>query len=386
MPFPTVRLLAACVGAAAALSAPAAVPPPNPAHAPLPPGLYAEFTTPHGAIVAELDHRRAPLTVMSFVGRAEGTLAQFRGRPLYTGLKWYRVVPDFVVQSGNPARSLPQPSAVDVEEGSPLPFPDEFGPGLGHDGPGVLSMANIGPDTNRADFFITLRASRRLDFLHPVFGRVVRGEELLGRIKQDEAFDVRIVRVGREAEAYRADPAAFAALLASTPKYAGPPAPGPTAHFDDPDKLLPQEIARAQHFNFKLANFERATGRKVYARVFKAFVPAREGQGLGAFHRELAQRLGVEADGVLVSYFQDLDQWMIWVGEPLLPAFMGRPGTRDEFLAQDGLMKRKEAFLAAALARGAAIAGNRPARDPQRLKLVVDEVLDDLLALLRPRP
>ncbi len=383
MPLPTVRSLVACL-ALAALPAAAAVPPPNLAYAPLPPGLYAEFTTPHGAIVAELDHRRAPLTVMSFVGRAEGTLAQFRGRPLYAGLKWYRVVPDFVVQSGNPARSLPQPTAADVEEGSPLPFPDEFGPGLGHDGPGVLSMANIGPDTNRADFFITLRASRRLDYLHPVFGRVVRGGELLARIQPDETFDVRIVRVGPEAEAYRAEPAAFAALVAAQPKYAAATEPGPTAHFDDPDRLLPQEIPRAQHFNFKLANFEHATGRKVYARVFKSFVPAREGQALGAFHRELAQRLGVEADGVLVSYFADLDQWMVWIGEPLLPAFMGRAGTRDEFMAGDGLMRRKEEFLAAALARGASIAGSRPPKDPQRLKLQCDEVLDDLIALLRP--
>jgi hypothetical protein len=272
-----------------------------------------------------------------------------------------------------------------VEAGSPLQFPDEFAPGRSHDGPGVLSLANIGPDTNRSDFFITLGASRRLDYLHPVFGRVVRGQELLAKVQPDESFGLRIVRVGAEAEAFRADPERFAALVAATPKYAGAPEPGPAAHFDDPDKLLPQEIPRAQHFNFKLANFERATGLKVRARVFKAFVPAREGQGLGAFHRELAGRLGVEADGVLVSYFRDLDQWMIWIGEPLLPTFMGRPGTRDEFLAQDGLMKRKEAFLAAALARGTAIAGNRPAGDPQRLKLVVDEVLDDLLALLRPK-
>ncbi len=351
----------------------------------LPDGLYAEFTTPHGAIVAELHHRETPLAVTSFVGRAEGTLAQFRGQPLYAGLKWYRVVPGFVIQSGNPARSLPQPTAADVEAGSPLQFPDEFAPGRSHDGPGVLSLANIGPDTNRSDFFLTLGATRRLDYLHPVFGRVVRGQELLAKVQPDEPFGLRILRVGAEAQAFRADPERFAALVAATPKYAGAPLPGPAAHFDDPDKLLPQEIPRAQHFNFKLANFERATGRKVCARVFKAFAPAREGQALGAYHRELAAQLGVEAGGVLVSYFRDLDQWMIWIGEPLLPAFMGRPGTRDEFLAGDGLMKRKEAFFAAAIARGNAIAGNRPPGDPQRLKLVVDEVLDDLLALLGPK-
>lgn len=361
----------------------------------LPPGLYAEFTTPHGAFVAELYYEKTPLTVASFVGRAEGTLAPRDGQPFFTGLKWYRVVPDFVLQSGDPVRSAaadPQGSMTDEQgaAGHPLPFPDEIAPGLHHDGAGVLSMANSGPDTNSSEFFITLRDTGRLNYLHSVFGRVVRGAELLPRIAQNESFAIKILRVGESARAFDASEAAFAARLAAAKPYAFAPEPGIAAHFDDADRLLPQDVPRAKNFNFKLANFERFTGRRIYARVFREFQPFRPGQSIGAAHRELAEQLGVAADGVLVSYYADLDQWMLWIGEPLLPAFMGRAGSREEFLADDGLMRRKQEFFAAAQARAAAfaaeaVAAGRTVSDAQRLKLTVDEVVDALILLYEPK-
>ena len=93
-----------------------------------PDGLFAEITTPRGVMTCELFFQKAPLTVASFVGLAEGTLAPRNGKPFYTGLTWYRVVPGFVIQSGNPGLK-----DTDNEE-KPIPhhFPDEFEIGRAH--------------------------------------------------------------------------------------------------------------------------------------------------------------------------------------------------------------------------------------------------------------
>src|SRR3954470_6283683 len=115
-------------------------------------GLYAEFTTPRGVFVTELHYKQVPLTVAGFVGLAEGTLAPRNGKPFYTGLTWYRVVPGFVIQSGNPGLK----DTDDEDKPIPHHFPDEFVPGLRHDTAGILSMANAGPDTNSCEFFVTL--------------------------------------------------------------------------------------------------------------------------------------------------------------------------------------------------------------------------------------
>ncbi|MBI2517519.1 MAG: peptidylprolyl isomerase [Opitutae bacterium] len=369
----------------------------EPSAAPLPDGLYAEFTTSRGTFTAQLFFEQAPMTVASFVGRAEGSLAPRSGKPFFTGLKWYRVVPNFVLQSGDPTnpgggiQDRPPQSPADEAAGHALPFPDEIVPGLHHADAGVLSMANGGPDTNSSEFFVTLRETNRLNYLHSVFGRVVRGLEVLPQIQPDDAFSIQILRVGAAARAFRADEAAFAALVAAAKKYALATEPGPAAHFDDPDKLLPQDVPRAKNFNFKLANFERFTGKKIYARVFKAFRPEHEGQKLGAFHSALAERLGVKERGVLVSYFADRDTWMIWIGEDLLPAFVGRAGTHAELVESGLLMKRKESFIAVAKQRGNEVADRakaegREVSDAQRLKLTVDEVLDAFIFLSEGNP
>lgn len=390
------RTVSGLVGIGCALALGAAEPPPAPALE-LPEGLYAEFTTPHGPFVVELFADRAPLTVGSFVGLAEGRLAaRPDGAPFYTGLVWYRVVPGFVIQSGDPTRSgdgiQGRPPRTDADEaaGHPYAYPDEFAPGLRHDAAGILAMANGGPDTNSSEFFLTLAPTPRLNYLHSVFGRTVRGAGVLAAIEPGEAFAIRIHRVGAAAQAFAAGPAALEARRAAARKFSGPAEPGPQAAFDDPERLLPQDVPRARNFNFKLANFERFTGRKVRARVFREFHPAFAGQTPGAWHAGLAAELGVKDDGVLASYFADRETWELWVGEAQLPLVLGRAVTPETRPTHAELAQWREGFLAGARARSAAAAAEqaaagRPVSDAQRLKLEVDEVLDALLLLLEPK-
>ncbi|MBN1836177.1 MAG: peptidylprolyl isomerase [Spirochaetales bacterium] len=174
----------------------------------LPDGLYAEMSTSRGTILLRLEYARTPLTVANFVGLAEGTIT-FRGRPagrpFYDGLTFHRVVPDFMIQGGDPLGN--------GTGGPGYSFPDEFDDSLRHDGPGVLSMANSGPGTNGSQFFITHKATPWLDGAHTVFGRVVRGQEVVDAVRQGDRIErVRILRVGADARAFRVDQARFEAL------------------------------------------------------------------------------------------------------------------------------------------------------------------------------
>lgn len=355
----------------------------------LPDGLYAEFITPRGTLTAELFPTRAPLMCTNFVGLAEGTLAPRHGQPFYSGLTWYRVVPGFVLQSGNPGLKDTD------DEAHPIPhhFPDEFAPGLRHDSAGVLSMANAGPDTNSCEFFLTLAPTPRLDFLHSVFGRIIRGIELLPLIRADDALTIKILRIGSAARAFRADATAFAALAGAAKKYTAARTPGPTAAFDDPQNLLPAEPPRAKNFNYKLANVERATGLKIRARLFAQSPPAAADAAPGQFMRALARRLGTEHAGATVAYFADEKDWRVWIGDASTTAFLGRPATAAD-LGDDGAFHAaKDAFLAAAQAAGdqayAAQKNSAPPATPpppaQHLKLQTDALLDALIAKLEPK-
>ena len=342
---------------------------------PLPPGLYAEFTTPRGVIVATLYFQQTPLTVANFTGLAEGTLGPAPRRPFFNGLTFHRVVPYFVVQGGDP---------TGTGEGGPgYTFPDEFVPGLRHDGAGVLAMANDGPDTNGSQFFFTLREVNRLNYLHSVFGRVVRGLDALPRIRRGDAMQVKILRVGAAAQAFRADDAAFAALKATTPVYAGSPEPGPAAHFHDPDGLLPADPPRARYFNYQLANFERATGLRIYARVYRSFPADRPDDTVAGFGSRLARELGFQQRGALALYFADRDEWSLWIGDLQLAAFNPRRLRPPE---------RKQEFIAAARVRAAVTQAyvqkmldpDKPLTGAQQLTLLTNEVIGGLMELLEP--
>ena len=354
---------------------------------PLPDGLYAEFTTPHGGVVTELYYHKTPLTCMSFVGLAEGSLESKDGKPFYTGLTWYRVAPGFVIQSGNP-------NLKDTgNESIPYKFSDEFVPGLRHGQTGILSMANAGPDTNGCEFFITLGDDTRLNYLHSVFGRTVRGLEILSQIKPDEAFSIKILRVGRAAQEFKADQTAFNSLADAAKKYTGAAEPGPTAHFDDPNKLLPQDVPRAKNFNFKLANFERTTGIRIVARLFAKSPPAGEDAKPGAYMHGLAEKLGVAKRGALAAYFAADDDWRVWIGDESTTAFLGRVPAPADLAEGAAFHAAKEAFLNATRAAGDAdfarqqksAPADKPPPPAQRLKLQTDAVLDGLILKLEPK-
>jgi peptidylprolyl isomerase len=180
----------------------------------LPDGLYAELKTSRGAILLELHFQEVPLTVANFVGLAESTLAfQNRpaGKPFYDGLTFHRVIADFMIQGGDPSGN--------GSGGPGYRFPDEIVPELGHDGPGVLSMANSGPDSNGSQFFITRQAAPWLDRFHTVFGRVVQGQEVVNSIRQGDRIDqVHILRRGQAAKAFRVSQQSFQRLLGEAPE------------------------------------------------------------------------------------------------------------------------------------------------------------------------
>jgi peptidylprolyl isomerase len=183
---------------------------------PMKDGLYAQIATDKGDILLRLFYTKTPLTVINFVGLAEGSL-QLGGaskplaRPFYNDLTFHRVIANFMIQGGCP---------LGTGTGGPgYTFPDEFDPSLRHDGPGVLSMANAGPGTNGSQFFITHVATPHLDDKHTVFGRVVEGQEVVNRIDRGDVIKtLTIVRVGKEAEAFKTDQAAFDAALAAMKK------------------------------------------------------------------------------------------------------------------------------------------------------------------------
>lgn len=163
-------------------------------------GIYAKFNTTKGEILVKLTHDLTPGTVGNFVALAEGNLensARPQGKPYYDGLKFHRVIPDFMIQGGCPQG---------IGTGGPgYKFDDEFHPSLTHDGPGVLSMANAGPGTNGSQFFITHVATPWLDGKHTVFGHVVNGQDVVDAIGQgDSITTLEIVREGEEAKNWNA--------------------------------------------------------------------------------------------------------------------------------------------------------------------------------------
>ena len=163
-------------------------------------GIYAKFNTTKGTILVKLTHDLTPGTVGNFVALSEGNLenkAKPQGVPYYDGLKFHRVIPDFMIQGGCPQG---------IGSGGPgYSFEDEFHPSLKHDKPGVLSMANSGPASNGSQFFITHVPTNWLDNKHTIFGNVIEGQDVVDAIAQGDLIDsIEILRVGAEAEKWNA--------------------------------------------------------------------------------------------------------------------------------------------------------------------------------------
>jgi len=164
-----------------------------------PPGLYAELITPKGTIVLSLAMDLVPMTVANFVGLAEGAIrnqAFPEGKPYYDGTIFHRVAPGHVIQAGRPAS--------DVASTPGYSIPNEIHPSLSHDHAGAVGLANEGPNTGKAQFYITLGNRSYLDGDYAVFGEVLEGMDVVRSITRgDPIEEVRIVRVGPEAGAFR---------------------------------------------------------------------------------------------------------------------------------------------------------------------------------------
>lgn len=207
MKFPAMRTLRfaafSLVGLALTVFSSAQEPPRRPD------GLYAEIQTSKGKIVARLEAELAPLSVANFVGLAEGTIANAAfdpGRPFYDGSVYHRVVPGHVIQTG-----IPQ---SDRAKNPGYTFPNEIHARLSHNHAGALNMANGGPNTNAAQFCITLGDRSYLDGDYIVFGEVVEGMDVVMRIVQGDVVEsVRIVRIGAKAQSFHPTTESFQALL-----------------------------------------------------------------------------------------------------------------------------------------------------------------------------
>lgn len=177
-------------------------------------GIYAKFTTSKGEILVKLEYEKVPMTCANFIGLAEGNFTYDTvtvTKPYYDGLKFHRVIADFMIQGGDPAGT--------GAGGPGYAFPDEIDTTLKHVGPGILSMANAGPNTNGSQFFITHKSTPWLDGKHTVFGIVIKGQETVNAIKQGDLMEkVEIIRVGKKAMKFNATKAFADGVVAAKEK------------------------------------------------------------------------------------------------------------------------------------------------------------------------
>lgn len=164
-------------------------------------GLYAEIETSKGKILLKLEMEKTPLTVANFVGLAEGKIknsAKADGVPFYDGLKFHRVIANFMIQGGDP-----QGTGMG---GPGYAFKDECFDDMKFTGPGILAMANAGPKTNGSQFFITHVATPWLNMKHTIFGHVLEGQDVVNSIAQgDTIIKIKIIRKGKVAKKFKAD-------------------------------------------------------------------------------------------------------------------------------------------------------------------------------------
>ena len=170
-------------------------------HRDLKDGLYAEIETNKGTILVQLEFEKTPVTVANFITLAEGKNTfvneEYKGKKFYDGLKFHRVIADFMIQGGDPLG--------DGTGDTGYKFKDEI-TDLKFDKEGLLAMANSGPGTNSSQFFITHNATPWLDGLHTIFGHVVNdGMKTVNTIAQDDSIlSITIIRNGEAAKKFDA--------------------------------------------------------------------------------------------------------------------------------------------------------------------------------------
>ena len=176
-------------------------------------GVFAVLETEKGTIILNLFYKETPMTVSNFVGLAEGTLDAAKGKPFYNGLKFHRVIADFMIQGGDPQGN--------GTGGPGYKFADEFVDGYVFDKPGKLAMANSGANTNGSQFFITHVPTDWLNYKHTIFGEVLEGQDVVNKVAQGDSIkSLTIVRQGKDAEAFKVNQASFDALKAEGSKKA----------------------------------------------------------------------------------------------------------------------------------------------------------------------
>jgi cyclophilin family peptidyl-prolyl cis-trans isomerase len=185
---------------------------PKPAAAPsADSGIFAEIETDIGIIKLRLEYKKTPITVANFIALSEGTNAsvtdeKFKGKPFFNGLKFHRVIADFMIQGGDPQGN--------GTGGPGYAFKDEFTDAK-FDKAGILAMANSGPKTNGSQFFITHKETPWLNGKHTIFGEVLSGQDVVNAIKQDDVIKkITIIRKGEEAKKFDA-PKVFATYMAN---------------------------------------------------------------------------------------------------------------------------------------------------------------------------
>lgn len=166
-------------------------------------GIFATINTSKGAIVLTLDFQKAPVTVANFISLAQGknefvTDSKLKGKPFFDGLKFHRVINDFMIQGGDPQGT--------GAGGPGYAFKDEFIPELKFDKGGILAMANAGPKTNGSQFFITHKETPWLNGKHTIFGHVVQGMDVVNKIAQDDVIkNIIITQKGSLAKKFKAE-------------------------------------------------------------------------------------------------------------------------------------------------------------------------------------
>ncbi len=244
-------------------------------------GIYAEINTTKGTIICMLEYKKTPMTVANFVGLAEGKLTvdgNTKSTPFYNGLKFHRVIKDFMIQGGCP-----------LGNGSGDPgykFEDEIVSDLKHSGPGILSMANSGPGTNGSQFFITHKATTWLDGKHTVFGHVVDGQSVVDAIQQDDIINsIKIVRVGPEAKAYTAQQAFDSAKE--------------TIRFTAEQKKIEEEKKRNEYKSTFLAEVKKTNKKAKATESGLVYVITKKGKNPKKFHAVKGSAISLHYTGTL---------------------------------------------------------------------------------------